>query len=305
MVRTLKPAAKNSKTPVYSISAASRLAGLPIWTLRWIEKHALVAPRRTDGNQRLYSDEDVERLGTIRGLLEKKVNLAGIRVILGMKGAAAAVLCLLLLACGPAPRKPQPLDDLDPAARAGTAAEAVRELWQEMNRDPTLASKTAGIIAAVGVEGVPGVAQALAERDQQLDMQLAQEPAARRAARLKAFQADDRALRTILVDELARLGPSAVTVLLDQAAAKNLPLSELKRGPLMREVGLDSLARMGEPAFPGIVESLRHPALREGAAESLARAGEPGRRLLEKMAGVADKDISAAAKKALKKTKRP
>jgi MerR family glutamine synthetase transcriptional repressor len=85
MVRTLKPAAKGRRTPVYTISAASRLAGLPIWTLRWIEKHALVAPRRTGGNQRLYSDEDVDRLAEIRGLLEKKVNLAGIKVILSLR----------------------------------------------------------------------------------------------------------------------------------------------------------------------------------------------------------------------------
>ena len=86
MVRTLKPVPRTRRTPVYSISAASRLAGLPIWTLRWIEKHALVAPRRTDGNQRLYSEDDVERLGEIRALLAQKVNLAGIRVILRLKG---------------------------------------------------------------------------------------------------------------------------------------------------------------------------------------------------------------------------
>jgi MerR family glutamine synthetase transcriptional repressor len=65
----------------------SKLAGIPIWTLRWIERHGLVAPRRTSGNQRLYSDVDVEHLELIRGLMEKKVNLAGIRVILGMRPA--------------------------------------------------------------------------------------------------------------------------------------------------------------------------------------------------------------------------
>ena len=86
MVRTFKRVKKTRRTPIYNIGAASRLVGLPIWTLRWIEEHELVAPQRTDGNQRLFSEEDLELLGTIRELMEKKVNLAGIRVILQMRG---------------------------------------------------------------------------------------------------------------------------------------------------------------------------------------------------------------------------
>lgn len=85
MVRTFKRVQKTRRTPIYNIGAASRLVGLPIWTLRWIERHELVAPKRTDGNQRLYSEEDVELLGAIRELMEQKVNLAGIRVILRMR----------------------------------------------------------------------------------------------------------------------------------------------------------------------------------------------------------------------------
>lgn len=81
--RTLPRLAKTRLTPIYPIGAASRLSGLPIWTLRWIERHKLVAPGRTAGRQRLFSDADIERLGEIRSLLERKVNLAGIKVILG------------------------------------------------------------------------------------------------------------------------------------------------------------------------------------------------------------------------------
>lgn len=86
MVRTFKRVAKTRSTPIYNIGAASRLVGLPIWTLRWIEKHRLIAPGRTQGKQRLFSDQDVERLAVIRELMEEKVNLAGIRVILRMRG---------------------------------------------------------------------------------------------------------------------------------------------------------------------------------------------------------------------------
>ena len=88
MGRFRKPLDLTPATPIYNIGAASRLCGLPIWTLRWIEKHALVRPRRTDGNQRLYSKRDVDALTRIRELMEKKVNLAGIRVILAMREPA-------------------------------------------------------------------------------------------------------------------------------------------------------------------------------------------------------------------------
>lgn len=84
---SLSPRLRRTKaTPIYNIGAASKLAGIPIWTLRWIERHGLVSPKRTTGNQRLYSDVDVELLELIRALMEKKVNLAGIRVILRMRG---------------------------------------------------------------------------------------------------------------------------------------------------------------------------------------------------------------------------
>jgi DNA-binding transcriptional MerR regulator len=61
------------------------LTGIPIWTLRWIEKHGLLRPDRTSGRQRLYSDLEMDLLRDVRGLMEQKVNLAGIRVILRMR----------------------------------------------------------------------------------------------------------------------------------------------------------------------------------------------------------------------------
>lgn len=85
MVRILKRVRLTRTTPIYNIGAASKLCGLPIWTLRWIEKHELVEPQRTDGNQRLFSEQDMELLYMIRELMEKKVNLAGIRVIIKMR----------------------------------------------------------------------------------------------------------------------------------------------------------------------------------------------------------------------------
>ena len=82
MGRLYRPVKRTTATPVYTIGAASRLTGIPIWTLRWIERHGLLRPSRTRGRQRLYNDFDLQRLRDIRGWMEQKVNLAGIRVIL-------------------------------------------------------------------------------------------------------------------------------------------------------------------------------------------------------------------------------
>ena len=89
MGRLRPPLRRTSATPIYTIGAASRLTGIPIWTLRWIEKHGLLRPGRTRGRQRLYSDEELDLLREVRGLMEQKVNLAGIRVILRLKRPAA------------------------------------------------------------------------------------------------------------------------------------------------------------------------------------------------------------------------
>ena len=85
MGRLYRPLKRTAATPVYTIGAASRLTGIPIWTLRWIERNGLLRPSRTRGRQRLYTDADLARLREVRGWMEQKVNLAGIRVILRLR----------------------------------------------------------------------------------------------------------------------------------------------------------------------------------------------------------------------------
>ncbi len=76
---------RTSRTPLYSIGVASRLCGISIHTLRWVERAGLVEPSRTEGNQRLFCDADLETLSEVRKLLALRVNLQGIRVILRMQ----------------------------------------------------------------------------------------------------------------------------------------------------------------------------------------------------------------------------
>ncbi len=74
----------------YMISAVSQRYDLHPQTLRLYEKDGLLRPSRTEGNTRLYSDGDLERLELILNLTRNLgVNLAGVEVILNMRDKMA------------------------------------------------------------------------------------------------------------------------------------------------------------------------------------------------------------------------
>jgi MerR family transcriptional regulator/heat shock protein HspR len=76
-----------SDEPVYVISIAAKLAGLPSWTLRVLDKEGIVRPKRTAKDRRLYSDRDLALLARIRYLTEERgVNMNGVKLILEMEG---------------------------------------------------------------------------------------------------------------------------------------------------------------------------------------------------------------------------
>jgi MerR family transcriptional regulator, heat shock protein HspR len=71
----------------YMISAVSQKYAIHPQTLRLYEREGLLTPSRTEGNTRLYSDADLERLETILSLTrDLGVNLAGVEIILNMRG---------------------------------------------------------------------------------------------------------------------------------------------------------------------------------------------------------------------------
>jgi MerR family transcriptional regulator, heat shock protein HspR len=70
----------------YMISAVAQKYNIHPQTLRLYEREGLLAPSRTDGNTRLYSDEDLQRLETILSLTrDLGVNLAGVEIVLNMR----------------------------------------------------------------------------------------------------------------------------------------------------------------------------------------------------------------------------
>ncbi len=70
----------------YTIGMVARMYNIHPQTLRLYEREGLIKPQRTAGNNRLYTDEDLERLEFILTLTrELGVNLAGVEIILRMK----------------------------------------------------------------------------------------------------------------------------------------------------------------------------------------------------------------------------
>src|ERR1700749_4274319 len=70
----------------YMISAVAELYNLHPQTLRLYERVGLLKPSRSEGNTRLYTDSDLERLEVILTLTrDMGVNLAGIEIILNMR----------------------------------------------------------------------------------------------------------------------------------------------------------------------------------------------------------------------------
>ena len=77
-----KPRAKAG----YMISSVAELYKLHPQTLRLYERVGLLKPSRSEGNTRLYTDSDLERLEVILTLArDMGVNLAGIDIILNMR----------------------------------------------------------------------------------------------------------------------------------------------------------------------------------------------------------------------------
>ena len=77
---------KKKGKAAYMISAVADTYGIHPQTLRLYEREGLLKPSRSDGNTRLYTQEDIERLELILNLTrDLGVNLAGVEVVLNMR----------------------------------------------------------------------------------------------------------------------------------------------------------------------------------------------------------------------------
>ncbi|ADU93706.1 MerR family transcriptional regulator [Geobacillus sp. Y412MC52] len=67
--------------PLFPIGIVMQLTDLSARQIRYYEEHGLVSPARTEGNRRLFSLNDIDRLLEIKDLIDQGVNLAGIKQI--------------------------------------------------------------------------------------------------------------------------------------------------------------------------------------------------------------------------------
>jgi MerR family transcriptional regulator/heat shock protein HspR len=82
MVRQAQP---DPSRGVYGISVAASLVGNAPQNLRLYEARGLVAPARSEGGTRLYSENDLARLRVIAELLDGGLNLAGVHMVLDLQ----------------------------------------------------------------------------------------------------------------------------------------------------------------------------------------------------------------------------
>ena len=74
------------KKGFYSISAVAKMFSVHQQTIRLYEKEGLINPKRSSGNTRLFSEQDVDRLEEIIYLTHQLgVNLAGVEMILKLQ----------------------------------------------------------------------------------------------------------------------------------------------------------------------------------------------------------------------------
>jgi MerR family transcriptional regulator/heat shock protein HspR len=77
---------KRRSKGAYMISSVAEMYGIHPQTLRLYEREGLLKPSRTEGNTRLYTDEDLQRLEFILNLArDLGVNMSGIAIILQMR----------------------------------------------------------------------------------------------------------------------------------------------------------------------------------------------------------------------------
>lgn len=77
---------RSKSKAAYMISSVAEQYAIHPQTLRLYEREGLLKPSRSDGNTRLYTDEDLERLEVILHLTrDLGVNLAGVEIILNMR----------------------------------------------------------------------------------------------------------------------------------------------------------------------------------------------------------------------------
>lgn len=72
--------------PLFPIGPVMQLTELTARQIRYYEEHQLISPARTDGNRRMFSLNDIDKLLEIKDLIDQGVNMAGIKQLFAING---------------------------------------------------------------------------------------------------------------------------------------------------------------------------------------------------------------------------
>ncbi|WP_043929848.1 MerR family transcriptional regulator [Bacillus sp. EB01] len=71
--------------PLFPIGIVMQLTDLTARQIRYYEEHQLISPARTEGNRRMFSLNDIDRLLEIKELIDRGINMAGIKQLFLVK----------------------------------------------------------------------------------------------------------------------------------------------------------------------------------------------------------------------------
>lgn len=82
-------ASRGRDLPFFTMGQVAQMLDVQQPFLRRLEAHDLLTPARSEGNQRRYSQADVDRLGEILGLIDEGLTLAGVQRVLELQAEVA------------------------------------------------------------------------------------------------------------------------------------------------------------------------------------------------------------------------
>ena len=77
--------------PFFTVGQVSAMLDVQQAFLRRLEEFELVAPERSDGNQRRYSRDDIDRVTEVVGLIDEGLTLMGVRRVLELQAEVDAL----------------------------------------------------------------------------------------------------------------------------------------------------------------------------------------------------------------------
>lgn len=75
----------DSSAPFYTVGQVAEVLGVPAAALRRLDEQEIVSPGRSEGGQRRYSRDEVERLREVLALTDQGVTLPGVREVLALR----------------------------------------------------------------------------------------------------------------------------------------------------------------------------------------------------------------------------